>query len=184
MIEKFLFDLRAKSGGYPIAVLSRNLRSFLGSSISSVTKGTYNHFMWLINHDTLASQGSLFCKEPITDYMQGQHILKFVIDTRWDFKSRMVLLDAINDDLKKPFYCRMYDYLAIFGQLIHQPWIQIPWIDICSERGKYFKLTDHQYNLKYPDPTDINRYMKLHQATKYNNFLGYKVIDRWIPEDF
>ena len=181
--DKFLTDLKIKAGDYPIAVLSRNMRSWIGSSISTVTKGTYNHFMWLIDYDTVATQDNMFSYASIRSYMQGEHILKFIIDTRWLPETRMWLLDAINADLRKPWYKRLYDPLAILGQLIHQPWIQIPWMNICSERGIYLKQTDPWFHLRHPSPTDINDYMKSHQALPENVMKGYLVVDRWLPED-
>ena len=181
--EMFLKGVELKSNGYPIMVFSRNLRSWLGSSISTVTKGTYNHFMWMVSEKTVATQDNFFHSVPIEDYMKGEHILKFVIDTRWTVQDMVNMLRAIHSDLQKPWYNRFYDYLAIFGQLIHQTWIQIPWLDICSERGKYLRMSDKDYNLKHPSPSDINRYQKEHQATPENGMKGYLVIDRWYPED-
>ena len=181
--DQFLSELKAKAGDYPFIVFSRNMRSWLGSSISNVTKGTYNHFMWLIDYDTVATQDNMFSYASIRDYMEGEHILKFVIDTRWLPETRMWLQDAINADLRLPFYKRLYDPVAIFGQLIHQPWIQLPWCDICSERGKYINQVDPQYTLRHPSPSDINRYMKDHQALPENGMMGYFVVDRYLPED-
>lgn len=180
--EKFLLQVYADAGFFPIMIFSRNLRSWLGSSISTVTSNTYNHFMWQIDYSNLATQDNFWHKESIFNYMQGEHILKFVVDTRWTVQQRIELLEAMDKDLAKPFYNRAYDYLAIFGQAIHQPWIQIPWLDICSERGKYLRITDSEYRLKHPSPGDINTYQKEHQETEHEG--GYKVIGRWLPIDF
>jgi hypothetical protein len=183
--DQFLTDLKCKAGDYPMLVFTRNLRSWLGSSISTVTNGTYNHFMWLIDFDTVATQDNMFSYASIRDYMEGEHILKFVIDTRWTNETRMWLQDSINTDLRKPWYKRLYDPVAIFGQLIHQPWIQLPWMHICSERGKYLKQTDIDFDrtVRHPSPTTINNFCKDHQALPENGMRGYFVVDRWLPED-
>lgn len=184
--DQFLTGLRLKAGDYPMLIFTRNLRSWLGSSISTVTKGTYNHFMWLIGYDTVATQDNMFSHAPIRDYMEGEHLIKVVIDTRWTNETRAWLQDIINADLRKPWYGRLYDPLAIFGQLIGQPWIQLPWWNICSERGKYLEYIDPDYKnkVRHPSPSDINRFCKDHQATPENGMKGYLVVDRWFPEDY
>jgi hypothetical protein len=141
--------------------------------------------MWLIDYDVVATQDNMFSYANIRKYMEGEHILKFVIDTRWIPETRMWLQDAINADLRLPFYKRLYDPVAIFGQLIHQPWIQMPWMNICSERGKYLKQTDIDFDrtVRHPSPTVINNFCKDHQATQENCMRGYFVVDRWYPED-
>jgi len=181
--DQFLTELKVKAGDYPMVVFSRNLRSWLGSKISTVTKGTYNHFMWLIDYDTVATQDNMFSYASIRDYMEGEHILKFVIDTRWIPETRMWLQDAINADLRLPWYKRLYDYPAIIGHWTGLYWLQIPWLDICSERGKYLNQIDSEYTLRHPSPTAINNYMKEHQASSSNGMKGYLVVDRWLPED-
>lgn len=183
--DQFLTQLKVLAGDYPMLVFTRNMRSWLGSSISSVTKGSYNHFMWLIDYDTVATQDNMFSYASIRKYMEDEHILKFVIDTRWTAETRAWLQDAINADLRQPWYKRLYDPIAIFGQLIHQPWIQWPWSHICSERGKYLDIIDPEYklNIRHPSPTDINNFCKNHQAIPENGMRGYLVVDRWFPED-
>lgn len=184
--DQFLSGLKEKAGDYPMLVFTRNLRSWFGSSISTVTKGTYNHFMWLIDYDTVATQDNMFSYASIRDYMEGEHLIKVVIDTRWTCETRMWLQDAINADLRKPWYKRLYDPVAVFGQLIHQPWIQLPWWNICSERGWYLEQTDPEYKnkVRHPNPGDINNFCKDHQALPENGMKGYKVVARWEPDDY
>ena len=169
--------------GFPQMMLTRNTRSFLGSSISGVTKGFYNHFCWLTSIDKVASQDWIFHSVDLDDYLTDKYIVKFVIDNRWNRIARQKLIGAINNDLNQPFYKRLYDPLAILGQLTGLKWLQIPMLDICSDYGCYLKLTDSKYNLKYPNPSSINVYQKENQASTINNNLGYLVTARWIPGD-
>ena len=169
--------------GFPQMILTRNTRSFIGSSISDVTKGFYNHFCWLYNIDEVASQDWIFRRASLDDYLTDDYIVKFVTDTRWDKLSKQTLMGAINNDLNEPFYKKLYDPLAILGQWTGLKWLQLPMLNICSDYGRYLKRTDPKYNLKYPNPSSINVYQKENQATDVNKQLGYLVTARWVPGD-
>jgi len=167
--------------GYPQMVLTRNLRSFIGAEISDVTKGSYNHFCWLINKDEIASQDLLFKIVPIDSYLEGIHIVKFVTDTRWTDLIRIRIYQLIKEELALKWYEKRYDVLAILGQWTGWKWLQSPFADICSDKAKYLRGIDPDYNIKHPSPTDINNYQKLHQKTVDKE--GYFVTARWLPED-
>lgn len=169
--------------GFPQMMLTRNTRSWLGSSISDVTKGFYNHFCWLYSIDEVASQDWAFRLVPLDDYLTDKYIVKFVIDNRWNRIARQKLIGAINNDLNQPIYKRFYDPLAILGQLTGLKWLQLPILDICSDYGRYLGLTDNKYNLEYPNPSSINVYQKENQAADINSQLGYLVTARWVPGD-
>jgi hypothetical protein len=169
--------------GFPQMMLTRNTRSFIGSGISGVTKGFYNHFCWLYSIDEVASQDWIFRRASLDNYLTDDYIVKFVTDTRWAQRSKQTLMGAINDDLNAPFYKRLYDPIAILGQLTGLRWLQLPMLDICSDYGRYLKFTDTKYKLKYPNPTSINMYQKENQATDINKQLGYLVTARWVPGD-
>ena len=170
--------------GFPQMMLTRNTRSFLGYKISAVTKGFYNHFCWLINFDTVASQDFIFRRVSLDSYLTDDYVVKFVTDTRWGFGSRLLLLDTIHDALRMPVWKRLYDPVAIIGQYTGIKWLQLPMFNICSDYGRYMKLNDPKYNLRFPSPSDINKYQKENQACKENHDLGYKVTTRWLPEDY
>jgi len=169
--------------GFPQMMLTRNTWSWLGSKIASETLGFYNHFCWLINIDEVASQDFTFKKVSLDSYLTNYHVVKFVTDTRWGFGSKLLILDQIHQDLKAPVYKRLYDPVAILGQWTKIKWLQLPWLDICSDYGRYLQINDPKYNLKYPSPSDVNRYQKENRADGSNHFLGYKVTARWLPED-
>jgi hypothetical protein len=170
--------------GMPQMMLTRNTRSFFGYKISSVTKGFYNHFCWLFDHDVVASQNFTFHKTPLDDYLTDNYFVKFVTDTRWGEGSRKLIQTAIEEDLNEPVWKRLYDPVAILGQYTGFKWLQLPILDICSDYGRYLGINDPKYNLKYPSPSDINRYQKANQSTEANHYLGYKVTARWEPDDF
>jgi len=167
--------------GYPQMMLTRNTRSFIGSKISDTTKGFYNHFCWLTSPNKVASQDWIFKEVPLDDYLNEKYVVKFVTDTRWSISTKVRLLLKIREDLNKPWYKKLYDPLAIFGQWSGLKWIQNPMNDICSDKIKILKDVDPDYNLKFPSPTDINAYQKAHQKTDERE--GYLVTGRWMPED-
>lgn len=142
----------------PMMVFSYGVGDPIATVIAIKEKGMYNHFMWLIAPGVLASQGLTFKEVPLEEYMK-RHALKFV-HKKWTKKERYRILSAIHIELAKPWYKRMYDPLAIFGQLFNLEWLQIPGVDICSDKGKYLKLIDINYDLKHPSPTNINNWMK------------------------
>jgi len=174
-------DAILKPYGFPQMVLTRNLYSWIGSAIADTTKGCYNHFCWLVAPNQVASQDMTFKTVPLDDYLEGLHIVKFVTDTRWTVQTKVKLLLKIREDLNKLWYRRMYDPLAIFGQWTGLKWIQNPFNDICSDKVKYLKDVDPDYDLEYPSPTTINEYQKAHQKTPERE--GYLVTARWLPDD-
>jgi hypothetical protein len=169
--------------GFPQMMLTRNTRSFIGSGISGVTKGFYNHFCWLYSIDEVASQDWAFRLVKLDDYLTDKYVVKFVTDTRWTNNSKQILMGALDKDLNAPLYKRLYDPVAILGQLTGLKWLQLPIFDICSDYGRYLKLTDNKYKIKHPCPSSINVYQKENQATVANKQLGYLVTARFIPED-
>lgn len=175
---------RLKKFGYPQMMLTRNTRSWLGSKIASETKGFYNHFCWLIGENEVASQDWIFHNIPLADYLTDCYVVKFITDTRWTDFSKDKILTAIRKDLDAPTWKRLYDPVAILGQWTKQTWIQLPVLDICSDYGKYLKLTDAEYNLKRPPPSDINQYQKIRKSDFKNYYHGYEITARWTPEDF
>jgi hypothetical protein len=64
--------------------------------------------------------------------------------------------------LERPWYKRMYDVPAIIGQAICIPELQIPELDICSDYGDLLKVGEPDYDLKHPDPEDVNRWLVAH----------------------
>ncbi len=154
----------------PMMVFSYGVRSPVATAIAIKEKGLYNHFMWLLKPGLLATQDVTFRKIPIDAYLK-KHALKFAYNKTWQEGDRKILREAIEEGLAKPWYRRLYDPLAIVGQAFNIEWLQIPGIDICSDKAKYLKLVDKNYDLKHPSPTNINNWMKTQP--------GYEVYGRY-----
>jgi hypothetical protein len=157
----------------PMPVLSDCLRSLFGAGIKIHTSGAYNHFMWLISKGVLASQNYIFQKQPVSDYFK-KYRLKFWYCHSWTPDERKKIIDAITSDLNKSWYKRLYDPVAILGQAIYCDFIQLPFIDICSDKGDYLSLVDPSYDLFHPDPEDVNRWLE--KSGKY------QVYGRYVPD--
>lgn len=176
MTERFLTIEEIKAippDQYPFLVFSDNPRSLFGWGIKVRTKGVYDHFMWLIGPDLLASQRWWFQKRTVDSY--SGYTLKLVNNPDWTPAEKTMLIGAIMADVNKPWYRTLYDVPGILGQAVGIPEINIPWLDYCSERGSYLKLVDPEYNLKHPDPVELNRWTK-ERPDKY------KVYGRYAPE--
>jgi hypothetical protein len=143
----------------PMLVFSYGIGSPIATAIAMKEKGFYNHFMWLLEPGVFASQDWLFKKVPAEKYLD-KHALKFVYGKNWGLEERKTLAGAITTDLSKPWYKRLYDPIAIVGQALSINWLQIPGVDICSDKAEYLTLVDPDYKLKFPSPTDVNLYTK------------------------
>lgn len=157
----------------PMPVLSDNLRSLISWGIKVHEQGGYNHFMWLMPGGKFATQDLTFKEVPVSDYFK-KHRLKLWHCPLWTVEQRRAIIKAIRRDLRKPWYKRIYDPLAIVGQALYLDWIQTPGIDICSDKGAYLKLADPTYPLAHPDPENINRWLE--------NNRRYQVYGRYVPD--
>jgi hypothetical protein len=157
----------------PMIVLSDNIRSLISWGIKVHESGCYNHAMILMPGGKFASQDLLFRQVPVSNYFK-RHRLKFWHCPLWTVEQRRTMLANIYNDLDKPWYKRLYDPLAIVGQAIHCDWIQIPGIDICSDKGKYLRLVDPLYDLNHPDPENLNRWLEKNRR--------YQVYGRYVPD--
>jgi len=158
----------------PMPVLSDNLRSFFSWGIKVHEKGCYNHFMWMIHPGVLASQNIIYQKQSVDDYVETCR-LKLWHCKAWTIKERQGITKEIKNTLNKPWYRRLYDVPAIFGQLVYCPWLQTPGLDICSDKGKYLKMADTKYNLSHPDPEQVNHWLGMYPDQ-------YEVYGRYVPD--
>lgn len=170
----FLAELGADQ--FPILALTRNLRSLFALGIVNHQKGVYNHLVWILSPLEIASQDFLFRVVSPSKYFTAKHSVKFITNTKWEKDDRINIIRSLRADLARPWYMRSYDWLQIIGKLFHIDNLQIPGLDICSDKADYLKLADPNYKLKHPSPTDVNRY------TKENKDLGYSVLARYIPD--
>jgi len=157
----------------PMVVLSDNMRSLFSWGIKVHESGCYNHLMWLIPGQKVASQNLFFETQPIKDYFK-KYRLKFWHNPSWTMGDRAQIVSAITRDLKDPWYRRIYDAPAIIGQALKIPWFQMPGIDICSDKGKYLRLVDSTYPLTHPSPEQVNAWL--------NTQSRYQVYGRYVPD--
>ena len=158
------------SGPFPQMVFADNARGLFSLGVKIKTKGYYGHFMWLIGKDELASQWFYFQRQHL-DHYAGAY-LKFVHNPSWTHRERKVLIEEIKQDLALPWYKTLYDVPGVIGELFGIR-INIPWLDFCSERGKYLSEVDPAYDLQHPTPKDLNLF------TKHGG--QYKVCGRYSP---
>lgn len=163
----------------PMMVLSDNLRAFFAFAIKAHEKGCYNHFMWMPHPEVIASQNMLFQAQSPREYLDAFR-LKFWWCPSWTMEQRRKIIDAIDADLVKPWYKRIYDFPAILGQAIGISSIQTPGLDICSDKAKYLEMVDLYYDLEHPDPEQVNHWL-MQQRTEDCKF-KYEVYGRYMPD--
>jgi hypothetical protein len=147
---------------YPAPAVTDNLRAFLGWGIKAHTHGFYSHFIWLLGAGTVASQGLLgFRREKLSSYTGGYRIKVFDLYSL-TAEEKGIISQAIHKELALPWYKNMYDVLAYPGQLLGLHWLQIPGMEICSDKLKYLKLVRPEYDLKFPDPQQCNVWLTEH----------------------
>jgi hypothetical protein len=142
----------------PMPVLSDNVRSFVSWGIKAHEKGSYNHFMWMTHPGMLASQNLLYQSQSVKDYVDTYRLKLWYCKT-WTPEQRHGIIKSIEANLNESWYKRLDDIPAIVGQFFNQPWIHIPGLDICSDKGKFLKLGDPSYDLYHPDPEQVNNWM-------------------------
>lgn len=162
----------------PMIVFSDSLRGFFSWAIKVHEKGCYNHAMVLLPDNYVASQGMIYSKEKIKNYFDGYR-LKLWYQPDWTQKERSLILSTIDKHLQKSWIRRVYDVPAIVGQLLPEwtgaaSWCQIPGLEICSDSGAVLKLVDADYDLKHPDPEEVNHWLEKHEK--------YKVYGRYVPD--
>lgn len=158
----------------PMLVLSDNIRSLISWGIKVHEKGSYNHFMWLIKGNLFASQNYIFQTQKVSEYLK-RFRLKFWYCPSWTPLQRSVLNAVILKDVKRSWYKKLYDPLAIVGQLFHLDFIQTPGLDICSDKADYLRLVDQSFDLKHPDPENVNKWLA-------ENEPKYRVYGRYVPD--
>lgn len=158
--KKLINPLDIKGTDLPLIVLSSHSNNLISWLIRLRTKASYNHIMWMIEPGKVATQGWLFKSIPIVRYMGKWKKLKFWKIKNLTYVQHKLITELIIRDLAKPWWKRRYDFLGIFGQLIGLKWINVPWIDYCSE-----KSTDPLRKIMegipaHPSPKDLNDLFK------------------------
>jgi hypothetical protein len=157
-------------GEYPFLVFSDNVRGIFSFLVRVRTRGYFGHVMWLVGPDELASQWFYFKRFSLDHYSFCN--LKLVHNAGWTGSEKALLITNIREALKRPWYQSLYDVPGIIGQLIGIPSLQVPWQDYCSETGDFLKAVDSDYDLKSPDPEELNQWTKARQD-RYSVYCRY-----------
>lgn len=118
---------------FPLIVFSDNTSGLIEFLIKVRTDGNYNHVMWAIAPNTLASQGNTYSTVGFDRYMKKENRLKFVKVTGLTESQNLLILQSIKQKLARPWYQKMYDWIGILGQAIGWRGFSTPGWDYCSE---------------------------------------------------
>jgi hypothetical protein len=162
----------------PMIVLSDNLRNIVSAGIKAHTRGCYGHLMILIAPGTLASMQTNGYKRVKLESFLNDDRLKLWWCPAWSRGDRAAILAAVDRELSKKWWQgNRYDFLSYIGFLTKWKWIQSPFkdVDVCSDKAKYLKLVDKDYDLVNPDPEEVNKWLEDHQPK-------YQVYGRYTPD--
>ncbi len=144
----------------PMPVLSDNVRNIFSAGIKAHIHGCYGHFMWLIAPGTFASMQTNGYKMVKMEDFIGTDRLKFWYFPNWTVEQKAKVQKAIRAELKRPWWKNRYDFLSYIGHLTGWKWIQSPFSDVCSDKGKFIGLNESDFNLRYADPENINDWLE------------------------
>lgn len=169
--ERFVRNLNSH---LPVFILSDNLRSFFSWGVKAHTNGNYSHIMVMVHPDKVATQGWLYKEIDIKKYLRDDIRLKvwYYKDMPKDIADSLKV--AVEADLSRSMWVRMYDWLGVIGQLLGKKfrWLNIPYKDYCSERtAKYIKIVFPDYKSNHPSPTEENEF--------FGSKKEMKVLCRW-----
>lgn len=157
--------------------------SLFGWLIRHVDKSMASHLQalaWLDGGIKIATQGLTFTTAPV-DNMAGYNC-KLIWNPHWTDAERRILTKAIKKRLALPLYRRLYDVPGVIGEALNIEWLQVGWLDFCSEAvARMLRLVDPAFAewLKIcpsPTPREFNLYTKRHNPP-------YEVYARYSPDD-
>ncbi len=153
-----------KAKDLPRIVFADNMRGFMPGVIKGHSKGNYSHAMAMIEEDVFASQGTMLLrKEPVSKYTKVNYRLKFYRVIFQDQAEEDAFVAAVRKDLAKPWWCRLYDFLGIFGQMVGAHWIQNPWKKYCSEAVASWLRVNKRFQAMvppHPSPAQLDNIFK------------------------
>lgn len=141
----------------PLMVLEDDLFSWFGVLEKKHTHGRYSHAQVMHRLGYVASQQfNGFREIPLKDLLTPNYRLKFLKNIALSADDKYLICRRIQEDLARPWYKHRYDFLGVFvGQLTGMRWIEIPWLDYCSESvAKYFNIHGK------PNPADLDTITK------------------------
>jgi len=136
---------RVATHNVPSIVLSYAYGNPLSRLITRVSnrwrrnKHEYSHAMALVDPGVLASQGVLFAKEPLEEFLDSHTRLKIWVYEGWSIKDMRRIREAMRRDLGKPWWTRVYDAPGLVGQWLGNTlgfgrFVNLPVLHYCSSR--------------------------------------------------
>lgn len=132
--RKFIDPAELRATDLPFIILVDDLRGFIGWAIKWHCNGNYNHIMTATELNFVESQGFfMYEKIKLERYLKPGLMLKF-----WKIKLNRDEIELFNkrisEDLKQPWYRKLYDFPGILGQALRIRFLQSPFQSYCSER--------------------------------------------------
>jgi len=180
--EVYIYDdiMKIDPKYLPLPTFCFNPCSPFTLGVAKKTEGDWSHFMWMTAPGVFASQSWWFMTKSIDDYRN--YTMKFIYNPSWTATQRKAILDSLLLDLAKPKWETRYDVLALLGHLVGLRWLQSKRFEICSDSADHIKHADNRYDLKDPDPSEVNAWMKFHRWSA-DNPNGYLVLARYFGRD-
>lgn len=146
---------------FPKMVLTNGYNSVFGFLISLTTDDFWNHFMWLISPEEVATQWWYFTKMKIDHF--NHHSMKVWDNPLWTDIEKKCMLQFIEAELSKSKWETRYDVFGLikkaFGKSSPNPY------DFCSEKIDILSLIDEpcrewmKTNCS-PRPEEVNTWLK------------------------
>ena len=138
-------------------VLTDNLWSFMSWRIKRHTHGRYQHVMWLAGGQ-LYSQEWVLLRRGMSEFLNGNHRVKIITCTEWPEQRLKQARRLMDRKMRRPWWERLYDPLGILGQRLRLTWLQLPWLDYCSESvASVLNKIDQRFSNSHPSPADLNQ---------------------------
>ena len=165
---------RIPQADLPLLTVTYGIGAPIATAIVALRGGLYNHLMWMHKPKRWASQGGLYSELHLNEYMKA-HSIKLWTNINWTAQDKKKIVKAINRELNRNWWCRIYDGLGCICQVSkYTKWIQIPGLDICSDKADYLKLVDKRYNVNHPTPAEVNQWLKDNYDRDYRVYARYR----------
>jgi hypothetical protein len=147
----------------PCLVLTDNLMSFFGLITRKHTKNHYTHGMWMDKPGEVASQNWFYERCLIDEWLDGRFRVKLWRNPNWTQGQKDRIVSRINAKLALPKWKRLYDLLGVAGQGLGLDWLNIPWLDYCTESAsEILRSVETMFTKVHADPGDMDRFFLEH----------------------
>ena len=171
---KIIDPLAIPESDLPLVMFTDDMLSYISLRIKGHSKGLYSHIGLVVHKDKFASQlFTTFREVDIRDYMKRHYRIKFykIIGTA---KQKRRIIRIVEQQLAKSVFARLYDYLGVIGVRIGMRWLQIPFLNYCSEF--VIKALKVLYKFKpRRTPAEMNKRMEI--LPKKFKYYGHYIVD-------